>query len=459
MAESYQTVLNVLKVQKPTKAGSDSDEKIDIAIGSRVLQTIEEDHSDDCDEEDDLPRAISVRLGMPNTRASTIEDLNSLFTGLGHLDSKVDESLESPALRNIRSDLLEQFTDEKERAQSIKSIKSFGSTQRSISLNKVQVLLTPKRKSIRITEAVSIDKRRISLRLSKKLVLKQGDPRDFYNLDKEVLGKGTFGKVKRAVNISTKEEVAIKRIKKKKLNEANRALLENEIRILQQIKHKRIVGLFDVYETKKSICLIMELCSGGDVFDLVDKEQYLDEVRASALMQQIVEAVDYIHGRGVVHRDLKLENILIVNKKLVSKETPVIVKIADFGFATTIKTQDALIQGTCGSLNYVAPEVLSAQPYTKACDLWSLGVILYAMLGGYLPFYEEDIGGRAKTFQKIKQGIYDFDDPVWFLVSDLAKSVIKGLLTVKVAARLKCKELAKHQWLRSHPDTAIKSVC
>merc|ERR1712060_39837 len=281
--------------------------------------------------------------------------------------------------------------------------------------------------------------------------------KDHYDFDKKVLGKGTFGKVRRAVSKETKEEEAIKKIRKKKLNKANRALLENEIRILRQIKHERIVGLYDVLETKKSIFLIMELCSGGDAFDLVDKEKYLSEEEASGLTKQIVAAVDYIHGRGVVHRDLKLENILVVNQK--SKTTPVRIKIADFGFATTIKTQDSPIEGTCGSLNYVAPEVLTGRPYTKACDLWSVGVILYAMLAGYLPFYDEDIGGRAKTFRKIQQGIYDFDDRVWFGVSDLAKSVIKGLLTVKVDARLNCNQLAKDRWIQSYSDTAKQSVC
>merc|ERR1719173_76090 len=145
-------------------------------------------------------------------------------------------------------------------------------------------------------------------------------------------------------------------------------------------------------------------------------------------MLQIISTVSWLHGRCVVHRDLKLENILIAKQRPNKSTMSVKIKIADFGFATTIKTQQSLIEGTCGSLNYVAPEVLTRRPYTKACDLWSIGVILYSMLAGYLPFYEEDIGGRSKTFRKIQQGIYDFDDPVWKGVSYLAKSVIKGLL-------------------------------
>jgi len=432
----------------------DSDEKNsndNNSRGSLPLQTIVENRSDDRDLGDILKKGMSFRLGMPRMRTSVVEDVNLVQTG-NDLDSKDYERAESSSFGRIHPDLLNSCIDEKQRSESQHSIPSVhrGISQR----DKIQVIFTPKRKSIQITEAISWDKRRISLRLTEKLILKQSDPKDHYDISQEVLGTGTFGTVRGAVNKLTKKEVAIKRIKKKKLDEGNRALLENEIRILRQIKHESIVCLFDVCETNKYICLIMELCSGGDVFDWVDAEEHLDEARASGVIQQIATAVDYLHGRGVVHRDLKLENILIVNQKGISKRTPAVVKIADFGFATTIKTQNSLIEGTCGSLNYVAPEVLTRRPYTKACDLWSIGVILYAMLAGYLPFYEEDIGGRSKTFRKIQQGIYDFDDPVWRGVSDLAKSVIKGLLTVKVAARLKCNQLANHQWIRSCSESA-----
>jgi len=300
--------------------------------------------------------------------------------------------------------------------------------------------------------------RRISLHLNEKLILKEGNIKEHYELC-EVLGTGSFGKVQRALSKETKYEVAIKRIKKKKIDRVNRALLENEIRILREIKHHSVVGLLDVYESNKCICLVMELCSGGDIFDWLDKEEHLDEVRACGVITQIAAAVDYLHNRGVVHRDLKLENILIVKQDEDVKTKPIRVKIADFGFATTIKSPNALIQGTCGSLNYVAPEVLTGKPYTKACDYWSIGVILYAMLGGYLPFYvEPDEGGRAKTFRKIQQGIYDFDDPDWEEVEDLGKSVINSLLTVKVSSRLTCKNLAKHRWVRLRSETAKRSL-
>jgi len=433
MAEAYshQTVLNVQKVEKATQGVSNSDEKCDIANGSRAFQRIEEideeSFSDNCDEEDIRTKKVSFGLGAPQTM--WIEE-HLLETGDGNLDSKADECLFLSV-------------DEKDRTESIKSIKS------------ISLILTPKEKSIEIFEDTS----RISLRLNEKLILTQRDPKDYYHIDKKVLGKGTFGKVRRAVRIGKKEEVAIKKIRKNKLDTTNRALLENEIRILREIKHESIVCLHEVLETKKHIFLIMELCSGGDAFDLVDKEKYLSEEEAAGLTQQIVAAVDYIHGRGVVHRDLKLENILIVDWKLVSKTASVRIKIADFGFATTFKPPNALIEGTCGSLNYVAPEVLTGRPYTKACDLWSIGVILYAMLAGYLPFYDKDIGGRAKTFQKIQNGIYDFKKPVWRGVSESARSVIKGLLQVKVDERLKCNDLGKHRWIRYYCDIAKKSVC
>jgi len=393
-------------------------------------------------------RAKSLRLGQPRIRTSFIEtvDLLAIMESVseGKLNlSPVNESKESfPKLADNKP-LSISDNEEKARSSDVKRPKT-----RRTSKEKLEVLCTPKKKSTRISLDLTSDMRRISLNLHEKLVLKEGNIKDLYNLH-EVLGVGCFGKVQRASSKKTGQEVAVKRIKKKKIDQVNRALLENEIRILREIKHHSVVGLLDVYESERYICLVFELCIGGDIFDWLDKEEHLDEVRACGIILQIAAAVDYLHGRGVVHRDLKLENILIVKTAEAERRKSVYVKIADFGFATTIKKPDALIQGTCGSLNYVAPEVLTGNPYTKSCDYWSIGVILYAMLGGYLPFYvEPEDGGRAKTFRNIQQGIYDYEDPDWEKVGDLAKSVIDGLLTVDVSARISCKQLASHRWVR-----------
>jgi len=425
----------------------DSDDKSD--NDSLMLQPIEEDREDNGEQYDILAKGISLRLGQPSGRKSVIENF-SLF-----LDDDwkgQDLSLhESPELKPIRPELLDNIGDAKERGESVILLSAFSARTGSLSRkDTIEILFTPGRKSTRISEAgSSTDLRRISLRLTEKLVLKKRNPKDDYNL-KKVVGTGTFGKVIRAICKKTNKEVAIKRIKKKKLDEMSKGLLQNEIRIHTEIKHESVVCLYDTCETPKYICLIMELCTGGDVFDLLEKEEHLDEIKAAGMIHQIVTAVDYIHNRGVVHRDLKLENILIVKDKI---------KIADFGFATTIKTQKSLMDGTCGSLNYVAPEVLTKKPYSKACDLWSIGVILYCMLAGYLPFYEfPENGGRPKTFRRIQLGLYDFEDPVWSNVGALAKSVVTGLLTVQVGARLTCEQVAKHQWIRSSANTAKRQM-
>jgi len=400
-----------------------------------------------------IVKSKSLRLGQPRIRTSFIETVDLLAIMESVSESKLNMSSVKEAVE-LKSRSL-SLSDGEQKAGSSEVLRPKG-VRVDQKNERLDVICTPRKKSIRISQDLTHDMRRISLHLSEKLILKAGNIKEHYELC-QVLGVGSFGKVQRAFSKQTNHEVAIKRIKKKKIDRVNRALLENEIRILREIKHHSVVGLLDVYESNRYICLVMELCSGGDIFDWLDKEEHLDEVRACGIITQIAAAVDYLHSRGVVHRDLKLENILIVKQDESIK--PIRVKIADFGFATTIKSPNALIQGTCGSLNYVAPEVLTGRPYTKACDYWSVGVILYAMLGGYLPFYvEPEEGGRAKTFRKIQQGIYDFDDPDWEKVEDLGKSVINSLLTVKVSSRLTCKNLAKHRWVRLRSQTAKRSL-
>jgi len=391
-------------------------------------------------------KSNTFRLGQPRIRTSFIETVDLLAI------------MESVSGKNLNLSPVRQTEKLSEKLITGLSLsdgeEKTGNSNLTSPKDKMEVVCIPRRKSTRISVDLTHDMRRISLHLHEKPVLKEGDVKDFYEL-KEVLGAGNFGKVRRALSKENGEEVAVKRIRKKKIDQVNRALLENEIRILRKIKHHSVVGLLDAYESPKYISMVMELCSGGDIFDWLDKEERLDEVRACAILVQIAAAVEYLHAKGVVHRDLKLENILIVKLDEAARKKPICVKIADFGFATTIAKPNELINGTCGSLNYVAPEVLSGKPYTKACDNWSVGVILYAMLGGYLPFYvEPEDGGRAKTFRNIQKGDYDYDDPDWEKVGELAKSVVNGLLTVKVSSRLTCKQLANHRWVRLRSSTA-----
>jgi len=206
---------------------------------------------------------------------------------------------------------------------------------------------------------------------------------------------------------------------------------------MKKVDHKNILKLYEVYEDEDHFFLVLELVEGLELFDkIVDRGNY-SERDAANIVKQILEAVRYLHKEGIVHRDLKPENLLSAGEG----ESEV-VKVADFGFAKNFGEEKLVT--SCGSPGYVAPEVLTEDTYTNAVDMWSVGVIIYILLSGYPPFYDES---PPKIFKKITEAKYDFDDPVWDDISDMAKDLIKKLLVKDPEQRLSAKQCLKHPWI------------
>jgi calcium/calmodulin-dependent protein kinase I len=229
-----------------------------------------------------------------------------------------------------------------------------------------------------------------------------------YDIQKEI-GKGAFSVVHLAVNKETKEKCAVKIIDKKEANsEQDEKRLRTEVDILKKVKHPNIIALKDLYETPEKLHLVMELVTGGELFDkIVEKGQYTEK-EASAIVSKILSAVDYLHENGIAHRDLKPENLLLRSQN----DTDIM--ISDFGLSKIIG-EDKMMATACGTPYYVAPEVLQASGYDKEVDLWSLGVISYLLLCGFPPFYGESL--PEVFFEQIMKADYDFPDPYWSEVS------------------------------------------
>ena len=211
-----------------------------------------------------------------------------------------------------------------------------------------------------------------------------------------------------------------------------------EVAILERVDHPNIVRMRQVFDCTKTFYMVMELMTGGELFDrIVEKEKYSEE-EARRVMQKLAEALVYCHSQGIVHRDLKPENLLYE-----SEDEDANIKIADFGLAKLVSEAD-MMATACGTPGYVAPEILSGTPYDEKCDMWSLGVILYILLCGFPPFYDEN---NAELFAQIKAGNFDYPSPYWDDVSEGAKSLIDGLLVVDPAARLSAAEVLQHPWV------------
>lgn len=254
---------------------------------------------------------------------------------------------------------------------------------------------------------------------------------------KDVLGTGAFSQVRLAESKDSPGNLyAIKVIDKKALK-GKEDSLENEIRVLRRLDHPNVVKLLEAYESKASVYLVMELVTGGELFDRIVEKGSYTEKDAADLIKQVLSAVAYMHSEGVVHRDLKPENLLYHSTDEDSK-----IMISDFGLS---KMEDSGIMATaCGTPGYVAPEVLAQKPYGKSVDVWSIGVISYILLCGYPPFYDEN---DANLFAQILKGEFEFDSPYWDEISNDAKEFIRQLMCVDVDKRLSCEEALQHAWI------------
>jgi len=270
---------------------------------------------------------------------------------------------------------------------------------------------------------------------------------DIYELKNEI-GKGAFSVVFLAQNKKTGEKVAVKTIDKKAastVQDQNR--LKTEVEILKKIKHPNIVCLKEMYETPEKLYLVMELVTGGELFDkIVEKGQY-SEKDASVIVKNLLSAVEYLHQNNIAHRDLKPENLLLRGGQV---DTDVM--LSDFGLSKIVGVE-SMMETACGTPYYVAPEVLSASGYDKEVDLWSVGVITYLLLCGFPPFYGESL---PEVFEQIMKAEFDFPEPYWNDISKEAKDLIQKLLVVDAKKRLTATQALKHAWIeKGGPNTKL----
>ncbi|XP_048260857.1 calcium/calmodulin-dependent protein kinase type II alpha chain isoform X10 [Bombus terrestris] len=261
---------------------------------------------------------------------------------------------------------------------------------------------------------------------------------DNYDL-KEELGKGAFSVVRRCVQKSTGYEFAAKIINTKKLTARDFQKLEREARICRKLQHPNIVRLHDSIQEENHHYLVFDLVTGGELFEDIVAREFYSEADASHCIQQILESVHHCHHNGVVHRDLKPENLL-----LASKAKGAAVKLADFGLAIEVQGEAQAWFGFAGTPGYLSPEVLKKEPYGKPVDIWACGVILYILLVGYPPFWDED---QHRLYAQIKAGSYDYPSPEWDTVTPEAKNLINQMLTVNPSKRITASEALKHPWI------------
>ncbi|KAF3697310.1 Calcium/calmodulin-dependent protein kinase type 1G [Channa argus] len=250
----------------------------------------------------------------------------------------------------------------------------------------------------------------------------------------EELGSGAFSEVYMAKEKKTGKMFALKCVKKKQKRDLN---LENEIAVLRRIKHENVVGLEDFYESRTHYYLVMQLVTGGELFDRILDRGVYSEKDASKVIQQVLQAVSYLHQNGIVHRDLKPENILYYSQEENSK-----IMISDFGLSKMV--DNGIMSTACGTPGYVAPEVLAQKPYSNAVDCWSTGVITYILLCGYPPFYEES---ETRLFAKIMKAQYEFDSPFWDDISESAKDFIRNMMQKNPNMRYTTEQALRHPWI------------
>ncbi|VUZ41267.1 unnamed protein product [Hymenolepis diminuta] len=278
----------------------------------------------------------------------------------------------------------------------------------------------------------------------------QGSP-DFASLYelKEELGRGAFSVVRRCIQISTNLEFAAKIISTKRLATRDMQKLEREARICRRLKHPNIVRLHDTIQDENHHYLVFDLVTGGELFEDIVAREYYSEADASNCMKQILESVNYCHQNNIVHRDLKPENLL-----LASKTRGAAVKLADFGLAIEVQGDQFAWFGFAGTPGYLSPEVLRKEPYGKPVDIWACGVILYILLVGYPPFWDDD---QNRLYNQIKSGSYEYPPPEWDTVTAEAKNLINSMLTMNPSKRITAAEALKHQWI-FQPERVASSM-
>jgi len=282
-----------------------------------------------------------------------------------------------------------------------------------------------------------------------QLIIESGDDiHTHYDLDRKLLGEGSFGVVRKGTLKATGAVRAVKAISKKKMKTMN-AIIKLEIQIMKHLDHPNLLMLYEVLEDAKNLYLVLEMCTGGSLQDHITRSGSLPEKTTAGLIQQILRAVVYLHKHQIVHRDMKAENCLIDKAGPLDDAT---LKVADFGLSCKIEPGKALVK-IVGTPTHMAPEVI-AKKYTQICDVWSCGVILYVMLSGHLPFR----GSTREEIQKnITQGAVEFKDKEWLDVSQAAVDFVLSLLKKHPKKRFTAVQALSFAWIKDCVPPAAKA--
>jgi len=264
-----------------------------------------------------------------------------------------------------------------------------------------------------------------------------GNIKDVYKMESKKIGEGTYGSVVIGVHQATNVERAIKTMSKGNIKHVHRFM--QEISIMKAMDHPNIIKLFETFEDRKQIFLVMELCKGGELFDRIIEAGHFTEKDCAQVVQQMLSAVLYMHKSNVCHRDLKPENFLFLNKGAIDKN---VLKIIDFGLSKAFVEGEPMAT-KAGTPYYVAPQVLQGR-YDKTCDIWSCGVIMYTMLCGYPPFYGKT---DQEVLSKVRKGAFAFDSKDWKFISEDAKKLIGQLIKFDPVERYTADMALQDTWI------------
>lgn len=272
---------------------------------------------------------------------------------------------------------------------------------------------------------------------------RQEDVELYYEMGEE-LGSGQFAIVRKCKEKSSEVEYAAKFIKKRRLSSSRRGVsreeIEREVNILREIQHSNIITLHDIFENKTDVILILELVSGGELFDFLAEKESLTEEEATQFLKQILDGVHYLHSKRIAHFDLKPENIMLLDKNVPNPR----IKLIDFGIAHQIKAGNEF-KNIFGTPEFVAPEIVNYEPLGLEADMWSIGVITYILLSGASPFLGET---KQETLTNISAVNYDFDEEYFSNTSELAKDFIRRLLVKDPKKRMTIDESLEHPWIK-----------
>lgn len=285
---------------------------------------------------------------------------------------------------------------------------------------------------------ISQDKRDKWLKVMQKLIGYQNFS-EHYEILNKTIGQGNFGVVKMGIHKQTNIKVAVKIITKSKLKPKEYELIRSELDIMKLFHHPKLVKLLDHFENNEYIYIVMEYLSGGDLNLLIKEQKELTESQVALIIKQIAEGLEYINNYGAIHRDIKMENIMLKVKGDLNSVT-----IIDFGLTKTIAPGEKLAE-TMGTLAFIAPEVISRNPYDKAVDVWSIGVVFYYLLSGKLPFYAET---EENVTKKIKYSNPDYNEKVIGKRSEACIEMVKKCLEKKPEKRISIRNLLQSDWIK-----------